>query len=968
MQFLRQSTASQTRTLGPFLDDTDGKTPETSLTIANTDVKLLKNGAASANKNSGGGTHLVNGEYSFTFNATDTNTVGELKINISVAGSLPVFSTYYVLEESVFDAMFGASSVGPLTINNNRDVVDESLKSLAVGSQPRLFFRAWNADGSPYTAANAAAITTATYQRLVNGRWTAGTSVGTVTDGNNSNAWAAGTLIRDANDLLGNLYSIDVPTAAVEAGALAARLNVQIQTGTTLSPGTQVWNFDDLIPTPTTNVNTQIVAGGVTGNALRCNDNTNYQFSVSPSSSGLLSLSVRHFGDNDGYFRVIVYAGASQLSNTQYLGSASLPVNGVGYTTISNISIPTNATRVHITHSGGEFSSNYVLVDNITITNQNVTSPVFGATIQPIVAPITSSSAASVDLQPVLDKLPESGRAAAVGAAMTLSTGERDTLAGVIDARLLNAGDATDLIASIVTRIGNTNVDQAAFVAAVKATLFDSSSAANKLAVDSSGRVTIGTNTDKTGYLLSTAPLDAAGMRNAIGLGSANLDTQLADIPTVAEFEARSIPSADYFVVGDYTAPANSDITAIKAKTDNLPASPASSTDVQLLAVQNISPTIERINGDTDAIRFTWPVDSATITGEVSKNGGSYAAVVGAITQRTTQAGVYWYQLAHNAADRTLGSIRYKFTDGTRTRFVNLLVNPATASVDLQPVLDKLPESGRATTLTASDVWSHATRSLTTFGTLVSDIWSHATRTLTAISDSSGITTLLSRIAGNIRTSADDVSAETAQTAAVRAGLALEATVDAAETAILAAIDGIEGGGGDCASLAEIEGLIDNFIEETSDRPVLVTIPAIEAESILLAQAVTRYRGTLWTIATEGLLSIPDKCVCTMKRATEPDSRAPFQVVRTEPTDAETDGLKILAGAAHATPAQGSIAYESYSTTAGTRYRAILTLQAVASVRIRSGVYRIDFKDVDTDVVLGEGTVNVVTPVTDAIA
>jgi hypothetical protein len=192
--------------------------------------------------------------------------------------------------------------------------------------------------------------------------------------------------------------------------------------------------------------------------------------------------------------------------------------------------------------------------------------------------------------------------------------------------------------------------------------------------------------------------LDAAGVRAAIGLASANLDTQLADLPTVSELNARTLVAADYFVVGDYTAPANSDITAIKAKTDNLPSSPASSTDVQTLAVPVISPTLERINGDTDAIRFTWPVNSATITGEVSKNGGSYAAVAGAITQRTTEAGVYWYQLAHNAADRTLGSNRYKFTDGTRTRFVNLLVNPATASVDLQPVLDKLPESGRATT------------------------------------------------------------------------------------------------------------------------------------------------------------------------------------------------------------------------------------------------------------------------------
>jgi hypothetical protein len=35
-------------------------------------------------------------------------------------------------------------------------------------------------------------------------------------------------------------------------------------------------------------------------------------------------------------------------------------------------------------------------------------------------------------------------------------------------------------------------------------------------------------------------------------------------------------------------------------------------------------------------------------------------------------------------------------------------------------------------TLTASDVWGHASRTLTSFGTLVSDIWGYSTRTLTS--------------------------------------------------------------------------------------------------------------------------------------------------------------------------------------------------------------------------------------------
>lgn len=266
--FLKQSTAGQVRTLGPFVDDTDAKTPETGLTIANTDVKLMKNGAASVNKNSGGGTHRINGEYSFTFDATDSNTVGELKVSINVAGALPVFATFFVLEEVVFDALFGASSVGPLT---------------TLGTN------------APANWINAAAIAAA----ALNGK----------------GDWATE----------GDVY--DLVESALSAYGVAA--------------------FD----TP-----------------------------------------------------------------------------------------------------------------------------------------------------------------------MTLSATERNTLAGVIDARLLDAGDATDLIASIVARIGNTNVDQAAFVAAVKAALFDAASAANKLSVNASGEVTVSGG---------SGGLDAAGIRSAVGLSAANLGSRL---------------------------------------------------------------------------------------------------------------------------------------------------------------------------------------------------------------------------------------------------------------------------------------------------------------------------------------------------------------------------------------------------------------------------------------------------------
>ena len=113
--YLRQSTAAQVRTIGPFIDDTDFKTLENALTIANTDIILKKNGAASVAKNSGGATADGSaGLYHLTWDATDSNTVGELYGSVKVAGALVVFFSYVVLEEAVYDALYAAAAPGYL--------------------------------------------------------------------------------------------------------------------------------------------------------------------------------------------------------------------------------------------------------------------------------------------------------------------------------------------------------------------------------------------------------------------------------------------------------------------------------------------------------------------------------------------------------------------------------------------------------------------------------------------------------------------------------------------------------------------------------------------------------------------------------------------------------------------------------------------------------------------------------------
>lgn len=75
------------------------------------------------------------------------------------------------------------------------------------------------------------------------------------------------------------------------------------------------------------------------------------------------------------------------------------------------------------------------------------------------------------------------------------------------------------------------------------------------------------------------------------------------------------------------------------------------------------------------------------------------------------------------------------------------------ASANLDTQLDALPTAAE----NATSVWASGTRTLTSFGTLVADVWANATRTLTAISDSAGVTTLLSRIAGALNISGGKV-------------------------------------------------------------------------------------------------------------------------------------------------------------------------------------------------------------------
>ena len=111
--FLKQSTSIKIR-MGPYVDATDGFTPETGLTIAAADeAEVLKaNGAATvAMTGTFAAISGAAGWYDYTVATGDVDTVGEVVFSLQDSSvARPTFTRGYVLEEAVYDAFFGASA------------------------------------------------------------------------------------------------------------------------------------------------------------------------------------------------------------------------------------------------------------------------------------------------------------------------------------------------------------------------------------------------------------------------------------------------------------------------------------------------------------------------------------------------------------------------------------------------------------------------------------------------------------------------------------------------------------------------------------------------------------------------------------------------------------------------------------------------------------------------------------------
>lgn len=104
--------------VGPFVDEDNGKTAETSLTITQAEVRLSKNGGNMAQKSEATSlTHDELGNYVCKLDTTDTNAEGILTLMIHESGALPIKMDYTVLSQAAYISKYTAKDTGYMDVN-----------------------------------------------------------------------------------------------------------------------------------------------------------------------------------------------------------------------------------------------------------------------------------------------------------------------------------------------------------------------------------------------------------------------------------------------------------------------------------------------------------------------------------------------------------------------------------------------------------------------------------------------------------------------------------------------------------------------------------------------------------------------------------------------------------------------------------------------------------------------------------
>jgi hypothetical protein len=139
------------------------------------------------------------------------------------------------------------------------------------------------------------------------------------------------------------------------------------------------------------------------------------------------------------------------------------------------------------------------------------------------------------------------------------------------------------------------------------------------------------------GRVMATAAAisDAAGVRAAVGLASANLDAQLDAIDNAVDTEIATLVTN----VGTILAAVDTEVAAIKAKTDNLPSDPADASDIAT-AFSGVNTKLDTIDDflDIEVAAIKVVTDKLDDTLE-DEGGGNYRFTANALEQAPSGGG-----------------------------------------------------------------------------------------------------------------------------------------------------------------------------------------------------------------------------------------------------------------------------------------------------------------------------------------
>jgi hypothetical protein len=240
MLLLKQST-SATVQIGPFLDDTDGKTAETGLTISQADVRLSKNGANIAQKNDANAcTHDELGMYSCALNTTDTGTLGRLQLMVAESGALPVWHEFMVVTANVYDTLCSTDQLDVNVTNIEGSDATDQIRDSVVDDSTRIDASALNTLSGHDPGENIMGATDLTNAGIADAVWdeaaSGHTSAGTFGEqcGTDIDAILADTNELQADDIPSTLSTMDGKLDAIDNFLDTEIAAILEDTGTTL--------------------------------------------------------------------------------------------------------------------------------------------------------------------------------------------------------------------------------------------------------------------------------------------------------------------------------------------------------------------------------------------------------------------------------------------------------------------------------------------------------------------------------------------------------------------------------------------------------------------------------------------------------------------------------------------------------------------------------------------------------------